>query len=146
MLIDKSDLPVVATDFMNKVHEEDAVIINRLFELVLAYEKESNEKNFNAINDQYENWYAHTVNHFQGEEIKMRELNFPPYPMHKNEHDKALERMNEIYQNWKKSENIQILKIYLIEETPMWLTHHIQTMDTVTAMFFNSGTMSCGSH
>jgi len=146
MLIDKQALPIVAMDFMNEVHYEDIDIINALFELVLTYDKNPNEENFDAINMQYEKWYAHTVNHFEGEETKMLELNFPPYAMHKGEHDKALERMNEIYHEWEKSKNIFVLKIYLIEELPAWLRQHIQTMDTITAMFFNTGTMSCASH
>ncbi|MCF6245012.1 MAG: hemerythrin family protein [Sulfurovum sp.] len=146
MLLNKSDLPLVAMDFMNEVHYEDVDIINTLFELVLTYEQEPTEENYLAINEQYETWYAHTVDHFQGEEIKMQEMNFPPYPMHKGEHDKGLHRMNEVYQEWKKSKNILGLKIYLIEELSPWLVHHIQTMDTITASFFNTGAMSCGTH
>lgn len=146
MLIDKKDLPVVAMDFMNNVHYEDVEIINVLFECVLAYEKEANEANFDAINNQYATWYAHTVVHFEGEETKMLELNFPPYSMHKGEHDKALQRMDEVYQRWNQNKNIQILKMYLIEELPAWLVLHIQTMDTVTAMFFSTGTSACSAH
>ncbi len=146
MLINKDNIPVVAMDFMNEVHHRDVEIINALFELVLIYEKEPNEENFKRVNEQYEKWYAHTVEHFQGEEVKMREMNFPPYPMHKGEHDNALHRMNDIYQNWKETKNIQLLKIYLIEEIPVWFTQHIQTMDTITAHFFSTGTMSCHAH
>lgn len=34
MLIEINDIPVVAMDFMNEVHEEDVKIINDLFALV----------------------------------------------------------------------------------------------------------------
>jgi len=146
MLIDKQEIPQVAMNFMNEVHDEDVKIINTLFELLLAYEKEPNDENFNAINDQYKHWYAHTIEHFKGEEVKMRELNFPPYPMHKSEHDNALQRMDEVYKDFKEHKNIQALKIYFIEEVPTWLMQHIQTMDNITATFFSTGSMSCASH
>ena len=76
----------------------------------------------------------------------MRELNFPPYTIHKGEHDNALKRMHEVLENWERHRDVQGLKMYLIEEVPAWLTQHIQTMDTVTAMFFSSGMSPCSVH
>ncbi len=146
MLIEINDIPVVAMDFMNDVHEEDVAIINDIFALVLHYEKEKSEENAKAITAQYKKWIVHTIAHFEGEEVKMRELNFPPYAMHKSEHDNALQRMYDVLANWEQSRDIQALKMYLIEEIPAWLTQHIQTMDTVTAMFFKSGLSPCSAH
>jgi len=146
MLIEINDIPVVAMDFMNEVHEEDVKIINDLFALLLAYEKEQSEENFRAVTAQYQNWITHTVAHFEGEEVKMRELNFPPYAMHKGEHDNALQRMRDVLNHWEEHKDIRVLKMYLIEEVPAWFTQHIQTMDTVTAMFFSSGLSPCATH
>lgn len=146
MLIENNDIPVVAMDFMNVVHKEDVEIINVLFNLILVYDIEQNEENYRAINTQYKKWLAHTVAHFEGEEVKMRELRFPPYHVHKGEHDNALIRMNTVFKNWEQSRNIQALKMYLIEEVPVWLTNHIRTMDTVTAMFFSTGLSPCSVH
>ena len=143
MLIDKTDLPVVAMDFMNDVHEEDREIINELFELILTYENEATSLNQNNLNSKYKQWIAHTVAHFEGEEVKMRELNFPPYAMHKGEHDNALAQMNSIFTQWNESQDIKILKTYFIEIMPKWLVQHIQTMDTVTASFFRTGLSPC---
>jgi hemerythrin len=143
MLIDKTDLPVVAMDFMNDVHEEDREIINELFELILTYENEATATNKENINAKYQQWTQHTIEHFQGEEVKMQELNFPPYPMHKGEHDNALAQMDAVLQEWDASSDIKVLKMYFIETLPSWLVQHIQTMDTVTASFFRTGLRPC---
>jgi len=143
MLIDKTDLPVVAMDFMNDVHEEDREIINELFELILTYENEATSVNKENINTKYKQWTQHTIEHFQGEEVKMQELNFPPYPMHKSDHDKALAQMDAVFQEWDESSDAKVLKTYFIEVLPSWLVQHIQTMDTVTASFFKTGISPC---
>jgi hemerythrin len=143
MLIDKTDLPIGAMDFMNEVHEEDREIINELFALILTYEDEETSINQENINVKYKQWIQHTLEHFEGEEVKMRELNFPPYAMHKGEHDKALAQIESVFTQWNETQNIKILKTYFIEVMPNWLVHHIQTMDTVTASFFRTGLSPC---
>ena len=73
----------------------------------------------------------------------MEEKRFPPYPFHKAEHDKTLERMAEVLNNFKASNDITILKNYFENELPSWLINHIKTMDTITAVFFKTGMMAC---
>ena len=146
MLINKDSLPQVAMDFMNETHNEDVDIINALFELVLVCENDSSEANVNALSQKYQEWFEHTIEHFSTEEEKMQEMLFPPYPMHKGEHEKALHTMDTVFRNWKKDSDIKALKNYLENELPSWLTHHIQTMDTVTAMFFKTGMSPCSAH
>ena len=143
MLIEKDELPLVTMNFMNETHNEDREIINEIFELILHYEKNPSQNNTENINVSYQKWFNHTVEHFNVEEEKMRELNFPPYTFHKGEHDKALELMHEVFSEWKESENIFILKRYFIEDLPLWLTQHIQSMDMVTAEFFATGKSPC---
>ena len=139
MLIEEAEIPMVAMDFMNEVHKEEAELINILFEKVLAYEADASEVNANAITAQYQEWYTHTLAHFKREEDKMIELKFPPYPLHKQEHDNAIKRMDEVLAHWQQSKNVQSLKMYLIEELPTWLVQHIGTLDIVTARFFSTG-------
>ena len=143
MLIDKQNTPMVAMEFMNDVHMEDIDIINKLFESILRYEENSSCENKELINAQYEAWYEHTLEHFKGEETMMREKNFPPYLFHKGEHDKALSIMDNEFRKWQAANDIQALKHYFTEELPQWLIQHIQSMDTVTAMFFKSGLSPC---
>ena len=74
----------------------------------------------------------------------MREMGFPPYAMHKGEHDRVIVIMAELLSDWKQTRNVKPLKIYLIEVLPLWLKNHILTMDTVTARFFKTGISPCG--
>ncbi len=143
MLINKNAIPLVAMEFMNETHKEDVDIINDLYTLVVQYEDNPSQENEELLNARYQEWIIHTIDHFATEEKKMLELNFPPYPMHKGEHEKALHTMDNIFRQWRDSKNINILKDYLSQELPQWLTHHIQTMDTVTAMFFQTGQSPC---
>ncbi len=144
MLIEKEELPLVAMEFMNNTHTEDLEIINELFELVLKYEKEASIENEARLNSKYKEWLDHTIEHFKAEEIMMQEKNFPPYPMHKAEHDNALKTIEKLFEKWLQTKDIQILKQYFIETLPGWLVGHIKTMDTVTAMFFKTGLSPCG--
>lgn len=143
MLINKQNMPLVAMDFMNEVHSEDIDIINELFELILKFEKSPTDENNELINIKYQEWFDHTVEHFKGEEEMMQEKNFPPYPFHKAEHDNALSIMNDVFNKWKETNDIKILNQYFIEELPQWLVQHIQSMDTVTAIFFKTGLSPC---
>lgn len=143
MLIDKNNLPLVAEDFMNDVHFEDVDIINELYENILSYENEPNESNKDKLVSLYEEWFKHTINHFKGEEDKMIELKFPPYIVHKGEHDNCLRVMEELLINFKNNSDIDALKNYFERDLISWLINHIQTMDTVTAMFFSTGLSPC---
>ncbi len=142
MLLLKDEMPLVAMEFMNAVHLEDIEIINELFALIVAYDK--GKSSIEEINQKYQEWIAHTVEHFRGEEVMMVEKGFPPYAMHKGEHDRALDEMRGIFQEWQKTMDSSVLKIYLIEVLPFWLINHINTMDTVTARFFDTGFSPCG--
>jgi hemerythrin len=146
VLIDKSDLPLVDMEFMNDVHLEDIDIINDIFGLIIAYDREPNENNKIKLNQKYQEWIEHTKEHFNGEEVLMIEKGFPPYPMHKGEHDNALRGMQDIFDEWNATQDISLLKIYFIEQLPAWLINHINTMDTVTARFFKSGLSPCAMH
>lgn len=146
MLINKNDLPLVAEDFMNDVHYEDVDIINNLYEKLLNYIDSETKENKNIVIDAYQDWYDHTVSHFKGEEDKMIELNFPPYMMHKGEHEKCLEQMRQVLDYFIKNDDKEFLKSYLELDLINWLVNHIQTMDTVTAMFFKTGMSPCSAH
>lgn len=145
MLIEKSDLPLVDMEFMNDVHFEDVDIINEIFELILAYGKEVSDTTKTQLNQKYHEWISHTQDHFKGEEVLMVEKGFPPYTMHKSEHDRALAQMEQVFNEWQSSGDISVLKIYFIEYLPQWLVHHINTMDTVTARFLKTGMSPCSS-
>ena len=143
MLIEKQNMPMVAMEFMNDVHGEDIDIINELFGLVLDYEQNPTSERKEVLTSTYQKWYDHTVEHFAREEVMMEERKFPPYQVHKGEHDRALTLMKDTFDRWEQSNDIRVLKEYLIEHLPIWLENHIKTMDTVTAMFFKTGLSPC---
>jgi hemerythrin len=145
MLLDIKAVPVVAMDFMNEVHAQDVIIINKLYDLLLAYETIPNEPNAQAITDQFALWFEHTLSHFQGEEIQMREKRFPPYAMHKSEHDNVLAKMDFVFRTWNRTKDIAMLKEYVTQTLPAWFTQHIATMDTVTANFLCGGMSPCSA-
>jgi len=142
-LIALENMPLVAMEFMNKVHQEDIEIINELYLLLLEYEQQKSQKNRELFELRYQEWFAHTVTHFAQEEEKMLAMNFPPYAMHKGEHQNALALMDQVYREWQNTQDIAAIKKYFSEYLPQWLTHHIQTMDTVTANFFKTGESPC---
>lgn len=144
MLLDIDALPLVEMEFMNEVHKEEAHRINALFEALLAYESEPTEENALQVDTLFEAWYTHTLSHFEGEEVKMRESGFPPYAMHKAEHDRVVAEIKSLLEAWRETREPKPLKIYLIEVLPRWLVTHIETMDTVTARFFKRGISPCG--
>ena len=146
MLINKKNLPLVAEDFMNDTHFEDVDIINELYENVIAYKNEKNEEKKSKVLKTYEKWYEHTVNHFKTEEDKMLEMNFPPYMMHQGEHESCLEKMRNILKYFDETNDEKALLEYLEKDLTNWLIIHIQTMDTVTAMFFKTGRSPCQSY
>jgi len=143
MLISKEALPDVEVGFMNDTHDEDRIIINGIYELILKYEKKPSDNNKENINVLYQKWFNHTVDHFNNEEIRMRETNFPAYELHKVEHDKVLAIMHEVFSAWQHGSDISVLKNYFVEILPLWIIQHIETMDIVTAHFFNTGEISC---
>lgn len=145
MLINKEKLPLVAMDFMNSTHFEDVDIINELYYYILKYAQDPVEKNFESVNEHYKIWQNHTVEHFKAEEVMMQEKRFPAYMMHKGEHDNTLLKMQAVYDKWIETKDIEALQNYFQEELLQWLINHIQTMDTVTAMFFKTGLSPCSA-
>lgn len=137
MLIDHKDIPQVSQAFMNETHKEEVDIINALFEEILAFEKGT--QNSEVIDAKYQEWIAHTIDHFSTEEEEMIEAAFPPYPVHKGEHDRVLTQMKEVFDAWESQREIKILKSYLIEIVPEWLVTHISTMDAMTANYIGGG-------
>ncbi|DAB29457.1 MAG TPA: hypothetical protein CFH84_09450 [Sulfurimonas sp. UBA12504] len=146
MLLDKKDLPIVAMEFMNDVHEKDIEIINTLYDTLVSYETAPSEENKKRLVQLYREWFEHTIEHFRGEEVLMVEKNFPPYPVHKGEHDRALALMDDVLRNFTTTGDITALKQYITQVVPQWFVQHIQSMDMVTAMFFKSGMSPCLMH
>jgi hemerythrin len=133
MRLNEAQMPMVAVPSMNDTHLEDIIMINRMLDLIEQDERD-------AITDLLERFMEHTKVHFSTEEAMMLEAGFPPYPMHKNEHDNALNQLHDVKTYWEKTADIDSLHHYFDTVLPEWFMQHVGTMDTVTAQFLSKGT------
>jgi hemerythrin len=65
----------------------------------------------------------------------MREVNFPPLPMHKGEHEAVLADMSARVISWKRNRDAGALREWLDKSVGDWFVNHVSTMDFVTARF-----------
>ena len=129
-MIDFERVPKVALEFMNRDHEEATRLTNQLEALVRAEPVDSQAvaQALNALLD-------HCQAHFGREEAQMQAVGFPPYPVHKGEHERVLAEMHGELVAWLEADDLARLKHYLLATLPRWFVDHIATMDTVTASF-----------
>lgn len=141
-MMTQDQLPMVAMPSMNDTHLEDMLIINRLSSAV-------DKKDADAISSILAELIEHTIAHFSGEEEMMREKNFPPYPIHKAEHDRVLNELKSIAQQFnaglEEEKDFRLILAYVDGSLVPWLINHIETLDTVTAAFLVTGVSPCSS-
>ncbi len=135
MLLKKGQVPEVALPQMNQVHETEIDILNRLHKAIEAYEeKKADAQVIDILLDEF---IKDVIQHFNFEQGMMEEFNFFAYPVHRAEHDRVLSELREIEKKWKEERDIEALKNYLEKQFVPWLINHVQTMDTVTAMYLS---------
>jgi hemerythrin len=135
-LLDLSAVPHVALDFMNNDHATATEIANQLYaEIDLA--KNTEVDNTSQITELLTELYQHNVEHFSREESQMVSAAFPPYDCHKGEHERVLAQMQEVLSTWQTAHDLSQLEHYLSDVMVPWFIQHINTMDTVTAMFIS---------
>jgi len=123
-------LPQIEMEFMNIVHCEELHLVGQLAEMLENSVPES------EIDEALANWVAHTREHFEREEVLMHEYRFPPYPIHKREHEQALQSLLDVQLNWMDNHDAAALLSYIKQDWRNWLQQHILSMDRVTAHFF----------
>ena len=117
------EISMVAFEPMNEVHKKEIKVLDKLLE-----ELEKNQD----VAQTLEEFIKDVQEHFSFEEGLMQKYNFFAYIPHKMEHDRIL---NELYTlRNRKNEDINQ---YLNDNFIPWLNTHIETMDTVTAGFFD---------
>jgi len=131
MLMDISQLPKVALDRMNKVHEEEIKVLNKLYQSIIE------GADIEEIDRNFKEFVEDVINHFTSEQRMMEEFNFFAFPMHKGEHDIILGQLDNLRKKWEKENNPELIKAYIEKEFLPWLMNHIETMDTVTAHFLS---------
>lgn len=123
------DYPQVALEFMNRDHAEFVALRDDLLGL-LAQQAAASE-----VDAQLERLLQHTSQHFAEEQRLMQEARFPPYTMHKMEHDRVLEDMQARIAQWQQQRDASALKNYLENALANWFVNHVSTMDFVTARY-----------
>ena len=123
------DYPQVALEFMNLDHAEFVALRDKL--LVLLQSQPSD----NEVNSLLDELFEHTRRHFAEEERLMLETGFPPYPVHKGEHDQVLANMTAQLERWKYGRDAAATRDWLDKAVGDWFITHVGTMDLVTAGF-----------
>jgi hemerythrin len=121
------DYPQVSLDFMNRDHAEFVAMRSRLLGMISTQAPE------NDVDTLLDELLAHTRHHFADEERLMQETRFPPYRMHKGEHDNVLADMSTHIEDWKQGRDATLLRDWLDKAVGDWFVTHVGTMDLVTA-------------
>lgn len=129
-MINYSTIPQVAFDEMNIIHHEEATLLNTLEELLTNAPNDSE-----IITTCLHKIIEHTNGHFGNEEKLMKEVAFPAFMMHRDEHTRVFNEMQRIVSVWISTKNNDILKEYFLGSFQEWLYTHIISMDTITAQF-----------
>ena len=130
MQIDANTFMPMEIPAMTQVHEEERVMLNDIYALLAQAQPDAP-----LIDARLDALIHHTTAHFEQENRNMLLINFPPYPVHKEEHDIALAGMKAAFDHWKTSRDLPALRQYLETDLPAWLQQHIATMDMITARF-----------
>lgn len=132
-MITLEQLPLVAMPSMNDTHLEEILIINRL-------ETAAKNNNIESVPEILKELLEHTAMHFLNEEDMMEEALFPAFKMHKSEHDRHLHELKSVIKYFEKHKDTRAISAYIEGNLTPWLKHHIETMDTMTALFLQPKT------
>ncbi len=127
------DVPKVELAFMNEDHAEAAKIINELLGLL-----ENDQPDGARLTEVFKQLLQHNKEHFAREEEQMLKFDFPPYPVHKHEHDIVLAEMESELNAWTEAHDLDRIKHYTRITLTNWFVNHIATMDTITARYITS--------
>jgi len=124
----------IAVDEMQHTHEEEISMLNEINALATIYENDKTKHE--ELENKLDEYIKHVKVHFANEERLMRLYQFPPYQMHKAEHDRVLHELNDVLIRWKQHGEIDAIIVYL-RQSVEWIINHISTMDNMTAMFIS---------
>jgi len=133
MIVDVERIPQVALDFVNDDHRQEGRLLNELAAAVR--EHRAGRAPVELVLHGWEALFLHTQEHFGREEQAMQKAGFPPFPVHKAEHDRVLEEMEVEGEHFRETGDTARLWKYVSEAMPTWFVSHIQTMDHVSAQF-----------
>jgi hemerythrin len=122
------DVPHLPIDFMNDDHLHAAVQLDAMQTALTSY-----TENPWLLAQACREFLDHNRAHFAREEAAMKAAGFPPYPVHKHEHDQVLAWLENLTSALAEGIEPETARQTIKEEIPAWFLRHIQTMDSVTA-------------
>ena len=127
-MIDINQLPEVAIDFMNIEHQEAVDIYNRI-------ERDYKLHDVDSVISGILEMQQHCINHFAHEEQAMKTHQYPPFQVHKQAHDRVLMEIDMVVKQLQDHRTLSKISGYIEHSFPSWFSHHLNTMDKMTAEF-----------
>jgi len=131
-MIDINNITLVSFDEINTVHIEEVKLLNKLYSLLQADDKEE-KKILLTLNE----LLLHVREHFANEERLMKDSFYPTLSMHKAEHGKIINEMQMQIMLFRNRKDYELLREYFEEEIPTWLNQHIRSMDIILADYLS---------
>jgi hemerythrin len=127
-MLNFDELPKVELEFMNHDHQEAITLYNKI-------EKEYQAGNVDAVITKLLELQVHSIDHFRQEEDEMKRYKFPPLQVHKEAHDSVLMVLDMVIKQLQDHRSLEKISGYIKHEFPSWFSHHLSTMDKMTAEF-----------
>jgi len=131
--LDIDALPQVAVGFMNEDHREEARLLNAVTAALTALRDGRGGRA--EVTRAWRALEQHTRAHFAREERAMAQTDFPPFEVHRAEHELVLSAMEAELSAFEEVGEVARLARYVEIAMPAWFLRHIETMDFVTARF-----------
>lgn len=122
------DLPQLPIAFMNDDHAHAKTLWRAMVAALADYPAQGK-----PLAAACRAFLEHNRAHFGREEEAMRQHAFPPYPVHKAEHDRVLVMLAELAASAESGTDSESLRRAIEQDIPVWLVQHVQSMDTITA-------------
>jgi len=124
--------PGMAVEFMQDDHEEARRLLARIVESLAASTGNASP----GLRKDLRDFIEHTRAHFNREESLMQEIDFPPLPVHKQEHDLRLEELVSCLDDLDAGavSMDEVRELFMGRFLP-WYRRHCDTMDVATANF-----------
>ena len=121
-----------AVEFMLHDHEEAVRLLDRIVENLATSTSEENPELRRDLRD----FIEHTRAHFNREESLMKEVDYPPLPVHKQEHDQRLEELVSFLDDLDAGAvSLDELRELFMSRFLPWYRRHCTTMDAATEKF-----------
>jgi hemerythrin len=121
---------------MNRDHADALVRVQRLERAAMSAAHEG--ASIAEVEQALLELVDHTREHFLREEDEMRRSSFPPYNVHRGEHERLLAILGETVSQWRIDHDAEALARWVRMALAPWLVEHVQTLDAVTAAWIDT--------